>query len=327
MSVINQMLRDLEQRKAKDSISNHYIDEVNIVAKKQFNLWWFTVPVLIALALMIYLYSPLLFKEGTNENTLIKNLYPLDEKHTTKTQEVVFPDLPKELSEIETVAAPMIDAIQTEEIKKSVQQQKEKLQADKNIVAIEKVNAKKVYKQPSVKIETYEKAEQKLEKKESAKKMEVVKVKTKNIESIKLEKKPLVKVKASNVKVKAPIKSTQKKSSEDIVYQAGQLMVSNQSAAIQLLEENIKRVSPDADYYSLLANLQQRRKKYDNAIISYRKALELEPNKGELWIGIALAYRGTGEENNALKAFKQALNSIDISSELKQYAAQQLDNQ
>jgi hypothetical protein len=48
-------------------------------------------------------------------------------------------------------------------------------------------------------------------------------------------------------------------------------------------------------------------------------------DKGELWIGIALAYRGTGEENNAMQAFKQALISENISPQLRQYASQQIN--
>ncbi|MCK5649567.1 MAG: hypothetical protein KAI22_11880, partial [Gammaproteobacteria bacterium] len=64
----------------------------------------------------------------------------------------------------------------------------------------------------------------------------------------------------------------------------------------------------------------------DKAIVYYRKALEIAPQKGELWIGIALAYRGTGEQDNAVRAFKQALITDEISSELRNYALQQISS-
>jgi len=44
---------------------------------------------------------------------------------------------------------------------------------------------------------------------------------------------------------------------------------------------------------------------------------------GELWIGLALAYQGLDDVENAKKAFDKAANSRQISPQLKHYAKQQ----
>ena len=311
MSVINQMLRDLEQRKVKTPVSEHYIDEVNIIAKRQFNPWWIILPAIIILIAGGSLYIPSFIKESFNKQEVENNI---------KKQEVVFSNLPNDISEIEHKPEGESDDVPIVEMQGAEIQVVEK--AKKSAALIESSELIKSHKQ-----EPKKESEVVIKSKVVIKKVELKKSETKKTEQNKVEIKPSPETKITAVK--APVKSSvksipDKKTSAEVVYQAGQLMSTDQSAAIQLLEENIKLVSPDADYYSLLANLQQRRKKYDDAIISYRKALELEPYKGELWIGIALAYRGTGEDANALKAFKQALSSIEISPELKHYAAQQV---
>ncbi len=312
MSVINQMLRDLEQRKLKEPVSKHYIDEVNIVAKSKRHLLWFILPVIIILIMGVYFYwhyyKPI---------SLTENIEPI--KNEEMILNIDFPMLPETLAEINEQEDERIDEVKIIDVadrqvlsKMAVEVKPVPESLDETFV---KPPAKpKLPKQPSVKIKTFVKNESKQKPEAKDKQFETFKKQT--VEKKSYEKKATVK---SPVKP-LPIKIT----SEEVVYQAGQLMATDQNAAIQLLKEKIKLVSPDADYYSLMANLQQRRNEYDDAIVSYRKAIEMAPDKGELWIGIALAYRATGEESNAKKAFKEALTSIEISTELKRYAERQL---
>ncbi len=253
MSVINQMLRDLEHRKIKESDSDRYIDEVNIVAKRKFYLAWFILPLVIVLVISFNLYL-----------------------HFNNQSQKLKPD---------TV---LLDEVDVSEITVEEKQQQEMAKEHKDILP-EKV---------SVNIETV----------------------------LKEDEKTAVKREAIEKQAKTIVKSAPKRiTSDDLVYQAGQLMTTDQVSAIELLEKNIKDVKPDIDYYSLLANLQQRQKNYDRAIVLYRKALKLAPYLGELWIGLALAYRATGENEEAIKSFKKAITSAEISPELKQYAMQQVN--
>ena len=124
--------------------------------------------------------------------------------------------------------------------------------------------------------------------------------------------------------VKTSVKKQQdKKSSAELIQQARVLMAEDQNGAIKLLENNIQNITPDGDYYAMLANLYQRKHLYDEAIIFYRKALNVKPDSGEIWIGIALAYRETGETDNSEMAFNKAIRSNTLSPALKQYAEQQ----
>ncbi|WP_198266372.1 tetratricopeptide repeat protein [sulfur-oxidizing endosymbiont of Gigantopelta aegis] len=323
MSVINQMLRDLEQRKATEAVDSHYIDEVNIVAKKQFNLSWIVLSGVLLIAIIMFF---LLSEKNVSETQQAKNLQILPTEISEIVTEV-------EASAISSRTVPSVPILKTMAKTKPVQirltdsglnvpenKTKEVLEETATEKELPVIKAQKTaitiaYKQPSVKTKVILKSE-------PTKK----KVQKKSIVSANI---------AMNAKVisssppSVRVKSVaQKKTREQVIHQARQVMAADQSAAIKILEKNITTVSPDANYYSLLANLQQRRHQYDESIIYYRKALDVadfdQVNKGELWIGIALAYRGTGEENNAMQAFKQAIRSENISSELRQYASQQI---
>ncbi|MCP3850926.1 MAG: tetratricopeptide repeat protein [Gammaproteobacteria bacterium] len=301
MSVINQMLRDLEHRKIKESDSDRYIDEVNIVAKRKFNLAWFILPLVIVLVISFNLY-----------------LHFYNQSQKLKPETTV-----------------LLDEVDVSEITVEEKQQQEMAKEHKDILP-EKV---------SVKIETVLKEDEKTAVKREAieKQAKTIIIPVKNdIESVQLTRKErkqgtlqaekkITSVKESlpakeKIVIQSIVKSAPKRiTSDDLVYQAGQLMTTDQVSAIELLEKNIKDVKPDIDYYSLLANLQQRQKNYDRAIVLYRKALKLAPYQGELWIGLALAYRATGENEEAIKSFKKAITSAEISPELKQYAIQQVN--
>jgi len=313
MSVINQMLRDLEHRKIKESDSDRYIDEVNIVAKRKINLVWFVLPLVIVLVISFNLY---LHFHNQSQKLKSETIVSLDEEKLTV--------LPTSIDEVD------VSEIIVEEKKQQVMAKEQKG------ILPEKI---------SVKIETILKEEEKPAVKKEAidKKAKTIIIPVKNnIESTQLTSKERkqdtfqAEKKITSVKESQPVKegvatqsivksAPKRMTSNDLVYQAGQLMTTDQMSAIELLEKNIKDVKPGIDYYSLLANLQQRQKNYDRAIVLYRKALKLAPYQGELWIGLALAYRATGENEEAIKSFRKAITSAEISPELKQYAMQQVN--
>ncbi len=79
MSVINQMLQDLEQRKITSKLTNHYIDEVNIVAKKGMPPWF--ILLIITLSIIIFLFYSFPVTKQTKQQAVIK--LPLLEKNTS----------------------------------------------------------------------------------------------------------------------------------------------------------------------------------------------------------------------------------------------------
>ncbi|RKZ91813.1 MAG: hypothetical protein DRQ43_09685 [Gammaproteobacteria bacterium] len=79
MSVINQMLQDLEQRKITSRVTNHYIDEVNIVAKKGMTPWF--ILLIITLGIIIFLFYSFSVTKQTKQQAVIE--LPLLEKNTS----------------------------------------------------------------------------------------------------------------------------------------------------------------------------------------------------------------------------------------------------
>ncbi len=317
MSVINQMLRDLEQRKNKEAVAEHYIDEVNIIAKKQLNIWWVLLVLVLVLPAGIYFYFISIEKSSKvislHPDKEVLLTLPVDISEVKKQEEKKIPDL--------------IPVIERTESPKSVYKQptvKTKIELKPSVKFNEQeetvTQTVKVISNPITPAET-----NRVKEKKTTESRVKIKSKSSRVTSYSETKTKVTSNTAVKVKQSPAKKTVNKKTREQVVYQARELMARDQSAAIQLLKENINIINPDMDYYSLLANLQQRQKQYDDAIISYRKALEIAPQQGELWTGIALAYRGTGEDENAIKAFQQALTTDNLSPELRRYVAEQLN--
>lgn len=316
MSVINQMLRDLEERKLKETSSEHYIDEVNIIARRTISPWWLILPVIIIIVVAINVYLHFL----NNQSGLMST-----EQQSLIVIESIVQDLPAKIADIKPKAVTHHIVLKEADsaINKAVPSSSKKEQHE---IVIEPIIEKPLEQARKTVITADDKITEKenieinhsTENNVSTKNQKAEEKKPSDSSSLKLKIKSPV-----NTRVKIRKKDTLL-NAETIMYQARLLMADDQTGAIQLLESNIKKISPDADYYALLANLNQRRQNYDNAIVYYRKALEMSPHKGEIWIGIALAYQSTGEENNAVAAFKQALTTDDLSLELRAYVRQQM---
>ncbi len=291
MSVINQMLRDLEQRRAKVPAASHYIDEINIVAKKENNYWWLVVPLLLVIITAVNFYLHHLNQPTGNsvsERHLSENLVK-----TAAVQKSISKPSRKELATDSAALNNQNSVRRTKQITESLE--------------------KAVFKQPSIQTTTIIKTDPRTAETDKSIVRSAIK------KSITVEKTAL-KTPEKTFFNKQPAK----KGSAELIQQARLLMSEDQNEAVKLLESKLKETTPDSDYYALLANLYQRKKRFSDAIIFYRKALEIAHYKGELWIGIALAYRGTGEMDNSEMAFKKAIRSSTISPALKQYAEQQI---
>jgi tetratricopeptide (TPR) repeat protein/predicted Ser/Thr protein kinase len=59
--------------------------------------------------------------------------------------------------------------------------------------------------------------------------------------------------------------------------------------------------------------------KWDDAIRHYSRALELDPNLGRAWAGMATVYANTGRHDEAIQAFQHALANLDRMSKREQY--------
>jgi predicted negative regulator of RcsB-dependent stress response len=307
MSVINQMLRDLESRKQDSDSSQHYVDQVNIVAGKKIRLWWIILPLIVLLLLLgNFFWHEFNQKKiqaiQLEAESLNKGVHPVD---TNVTKVVVPIQQPKteEITPQLSVTITTIEKNKTETVQQNLNQQVAKTQSSKIEVA-----KNEVIKTPPVN-----------NKPEKALAQSTAQRQTDANQVIKLKSVP-----ENNDKSRKPVivKTTK---NDEILQQARVLMEQDHSRAILYLEKHIKTLKkPGSDIYALMGNLYQRTGQYQKAINVYREALAISPEQGTLWMGIALAYMKDGQDDKSQVAFRSALNTKDLSPALKKFARQQL---
>lgn len=100
------------------------------------------------------------------------------------------------------------------------------------------------------------------------------------------------------------------------------------AAAITVLRkslENTPNASADvASGRALLATLQQRQGQHGEAIDNFGAALRQEPRHGAWWIGLANSLAAEGKTDSAREAFERARASDDLGPELARYVEQSL---
>ncbi|HEV8131943.1 MAG TPA: tetratricopeptide repeat protein [Acidobacteriota bacterium] len=71
-----------------------------------------------------------------------------------------------------------------------------------------------------------------------------------------------------------------------------------------------------------LGNLFEKRRDFTKAIEMYRKAIETDPSHAWCYVELAELYRDLGDRELARKAYKQAMESSDFSTEFKRILEQ-----
>ncbi len=78
-------------------------------------------------------------------------------------------------------------------------------------------------------------------------------------------------------------------------------------AAVQALEKITPEAAQDPNYYAFIAALHQRLERHSQAISAYRTALKIQPQQGLWWMGLGISLEATGEQRDALDAYRHAL--------------------
>jgi predicted Zn-dependent protease len=94
--------------------------------------------------------------------------------------------------------------------------------------------------------------------------------------------------------------------------------------AQSLLEAELPLITEAPDYYATLAYIAQQQGGAKLAADYYQQLLRVEPARADWWFGLALANQQQGKSTLALQAYQQSLNAIGLSENLRQYAAQQI---
>lgn len=94
--------------------------------------------------------------------------------------------------------------------------------------------------------------------------------------------------------------------------------------AISILLRNPPSLAADSDYHALLAALYQKNKQHHKAATLYSQLLKLRNNHGVWWLGMAISLEALGKDSQAKSAYEKAKNSGNLSKGLYQYTDQRV---
>jgi predicted Zn-dependent protease len=94
--------------------------------------------------------------------------------------------------------------------------------------------------------------------------------------------------------------------------------------AISVLLRHPPALRADADYHALLAALYQKNKQHQEAATVYSQLLKLRQSNGVWWLGMAISLEALGNNLQAKLAYEKAKNSGNLSEGLTQYTHQRV---
>ncbi len=94
--------------------------------------------------------------------------------------------------------------------------------------------------------------------------------------------------------------------------------------AVQTLESSLSYATVHPEYQAFLAALMQRLQRHQEAITRYQAALTLNPGNGLWWMGEAISLQALKQNKDAKSAYQHALDLKNLSPDLQQYVQQRL---
>lgn len=95
------------------------------------------------------------------------------------------------------------------------------------------------------------------------------------------------------------------------------------AAAVTILEQSLHVASARADYLAFLAALYQRELRYNDSVESYGRALALQPQQASWWVGMGISLENAGRREDAIKAYEQAAEGT-LPSQLQEHVQSRL---
>lgn len=94
--------------------------------------------------------------------------------------------------------------------------------------------------------------------------------------------------------------------------------------AVATLERSLQHADNQADYQAFFAALLQRQGRHKEAVSHYQQALQLAPDNGVWLMGYGISLQGLQRNADARDAFRRALDSQTLSPDLQKFVQQKL---
>lgn len=96
------------------------------------------------------------------------------------------------------------------------------------------------------------------------------------------------------------------------------------ATALDVLNRSRNEAQPSADYDAMLGSVLSRMGRDREAVEAYRGSLRTAPGKGGTWLGLALSLENLDRRGEAADAYRRALASGTLTADVKQYAEQKV---
>lgn len=96
-------------------------------------------------------------------------------------------------------------------------------------------------------------------------------------------------------------------------------------AALDTLEKSQVYARQQPDYAAFVAALLQRQNRHQEAVTHYQVALQAEPDNGIWLMGLGISLQALSHNEEALAAYRKASGTQDLSPELRQFVKQRID--
>ena len=93
----------------------------------------------------------------------------------------------------------------------------------------------------------------------------------------------------------------------------------NPQLAIKILEQGSARIKVEPDYYALLAATYQRVKNHKKAVDIYLQLVKARPSAGIWWLGLGISLEKSGKNNEALEAYQRAQKTGSLKAGLVKF--------
>lgn len=94
--------------------------------------------------------------------------------------------------------------------------------------------------------------------------------------------------------------------------------------AVKTLLKNKPALSSDPNYYALLAASYQRQKNHNAAAKTYVDLLKIKPREGIWWVGMAISLEALNKKQDALNAYEKARQTGTLNTRISNYSSQRL---